>query len=173
MPVTPLTKKDGTTAQGNATLTSEEELLLLLAKGKDVLIVLNDQVVRVTIKPFRFEQLPEIMRVTAPIFEALKTDMAANKAQLKAMIETKDFTPVVSFIAKHTDEAFAVINTFEPELSIEDLRTLTADHVADLFLTIVEVNLDFFIKRLTPTLLMNVSRLAQQIPKYGSLLPKN
>lgn len=173
MPVTPITKKDGTLIDGSLPQTSEEELLLLLAKGKDVSVVVDDTVLRVTIKPFPFEQLPEVMRVTAPILKAVNEDFLSNKAKLKVMIDTKNYTPVMDFIAKNTEKAFEIINVFEPELEIETLRGMTADHVAELFITIVEVNLDFFIKRLTPTLLMSLSRLVQQIPKYGSVLPKN
>lgn len=173
MPVIPLTKKDGTSAEGYAGETPLEELMVLLAKGKDVLVVVDDAVLKVSIKPFLFEQLPEIIEVTAPIFESLKVDLAKRKEDLTAMAKTKDFSKVISFIAAHKDDAYRIITAFEPDLTTDMLKKMTGDHIAELFITIIEVNLDFFIKRLTPTLLRSLSQLVQQVPKYGSLLPKN
>lgn len=173
MPVTPLVKKDGTAVNGNQGETSLEELMVLVAKGKDVLVVVDDEVLKVTIKPFLFEQLPAIIEVTAPIFESLKTDIAKHKGELKHMAQTKDFSKVIKFIAEHKDETYKVITAFEPDLTTDMLKRMTGDHIAELFITILEVNLDFFIKRLTPTLLRSLTQMVQQVPKYGSLLPKN
>lgn len=174
MPVIPLTRKDGSRVDGKDTVVTDplEELKILLARGKKVKCIIDDQLCEVEIKPFVFDRLPEILEATSPIMNMLKTDVTESRNDMKALIKGIDTGKILQFCADNKDQILTVITAFEPEITIEQAKTLRADDIVELLVSIIEVNLDFFIRRVSPALIENLVGLVQLLPKFTSTLPK-
>lgn len=170
MAVTPLVKKDGTRVDGK-TNDPMEELMLLLAKGKDIKVIIDGELCLINIKPFAFERLPEVTKATAPILKPLQGKIP-TKEDLKKLVANKSFTEIAQLIEAHKPKIIDLITAFEPDLTEAQINTMSIDAIADLVITIIEVNLDFFIRRVSPHLMGRLMEVVAQVPKYGLTLPK-
>lgn len=172
MAITPLVKKDGTRVDGKDTTDSFEELKILFAKGKDVKCIINGDLCNVTIKPFEFDRLPEILVVVSPMLESLTEVFGKNKESFKASIKQVNTVSMLNFVAENKEQIYKVIVAFEPEFTLETVRTLKADDVVEIIFAIIEVNMDFFIRRLSPAMVNSLNSLISLLPQSISAYAK-
>jgi hypothetical protein len=101
---------------------------------------------KATIRRFRTGDIPKILAAIAPI----------NK-ELKALAETPDFDPTTLFFERAGDCLnFVCVTSGVPR---DVLDKVEFEDTINLFTTVLEVNLDFFVKRVLPTLVGALRRL--------------
>lgn len=171
MAITPLVKKDGTRVDGKDSNDPFEELKILLAKGKEVKCIIDGDLCMVTIKPFEFDRLPEILAVVSPMLEGLVKTLG-NKNDFKNSLKEINTVEMLKYVAENKEQIYSFISVFEPDFKLETLRTLKADDIVELVFAIVEVNIDFFIRRLSPAMLNSLNSLVTLLPKSISAYAK-
>lgn len=141
---------------------------ILLSKGVVVPVIIEGEVLHFTVRPFKFSQFEDVIRATAPLFETLKKGVAGNREA--ALNLAKDNEKLANFIIENRAHIANFLKAFVPGITEEQINDLHADGIADLTITAVQVNLDFFIQRLAPSLTENLKTLLLQvIPKLGSM----
>lgn len=141
---------------------------ILLSRGVEVPVIINGEVLRFTVQPFKFNQFEEVIKATAPLFETLKKGVAGNRQA--ALDLAKDNEKLAAFIINNRAHIAGFIKAFVPGITDEQINELHADGVAELVVASIQVNLDFFIHRLAPSLTESLKTLIMQvIPKLGSM----
>lgn len=144
------------------------EHAILLSQGVEVPVIIDGKRLVFEVRPFKFKQFESVVAATAPIFEKLKKDVAdTRKAALDLM---KDNAKLMRFLAENRQHIQAFILAFVPDITAEQIDELHMDGIADLVVTSIQVNLDFFMERVTPSLTENLKSLLKDvIPKLGSI----
>lgn len=144
------------------------EHAILLSKGVVVPVVINGEVCRFKARPFKFRNFEAVVAATAPIFEKLKSNVADTRTA--ALDLAKDNAKLMKFLADNRKYIADFIKAFVPEITEEQVDELHMDGIADLVVTSVQVNLDFFMERVTPSLTENLKELVKNvIPKLGTI----
>lgn len=99
-----------------------------------------------TIKPFKFAQLPKVFKLIQPILDTLNTLQGQSRPALIAAIIAEHGDRVVELVKMTTgkDQAWA--------------DELDMDEGASILGAILEVNLDFFIKGVLPTIVGRINK---------------
>lgn len=112
------------------------ELAQLFPTGKEIRI--NDE--NLTIKPFKFGELPRVFKAIEPLTASLS----------KMFVEKQvDINSIAQMIAEGGDSVIdlMVVGSKKPR---EWVAELEMDGGVDLLITIIEVNADFFIQKVLP-----------------------
>lgn len=143
------------------------EHAILLSQGVTVPVIINAQVYRLEVRPFKFKDFEKVVAATAPIFEKIKTNVAGTR---KAALDlAKDNTKLMKFLSENRQYITDFILAFVPDITEEQIGELHMDGIADLVVTAIQVNLNFFMERVTPSLAQNLQELVKNvIPKLGS-----
>ena len=104
------------------------------------------------VTPLTMSQLPRILRLAQPFLVLLETVRSAED--------------VLALMADH-GEAITEITAIAADVPLETLKRVSVDHVAELFMGVLEVNADFFAARL-PALM---ARLQAGMAKVGGAVP--
>lgn len=115
----------------------QSELEILFPQGIDV--NLKNEVIN--IKPFKLGQLPAVMKVMQKVANPIQQSMLTNVSQ--------DANFLLSLIADFGDELIKLIALIIKK-PIEFVEDLDQDETVILLKSIIEVNKDFFSKRVTP-----------------------
>lgn len=172
MAITPLVKKDGTRVDGKEEIDSLDELKILLAKGKEIKCLIDGELCLVTVKPFEFDRLPQVLEVVSPMLEGLVKTLG-NKNDFKKSLKNVNTIDMLKYVAQNKEQIYKFISVFEPDFTMETLRTLKADDLVEVVFAIVEVNIDFFIRRLSPAMLNSLNSLVTLLPKSISAYAKH
>lgn len=121
----------------------------------------------IEVRQIKVGQLPKAMRIAHPFYEQLKS---LKDEALKAEKEGKPFTYGMDFYKLVMENADPVLEmvallTGKPREWVDDLEV---DELVALFSALVEVNLDFFIQRVLPSLSGLVTGAAEQIKTAGA-----
>lgn len=102
-----------------------------------------------TIKPFKFAQLPKVFKLVQPIVDTLNSMPGATKAQL-----------ITTMVAEHGERVLdlIVIVTGKDRAWAEELDT---DDGIRLLGAVLEVNYDFFIRAVMPAITGRISQIAR------------
>lgn len=130
-----------------------DELEVMFPQGKTLSI--NDA--NLTIKPFKFGELSKVMKLTDGILGSL---MGASQGKDLALV----FRTV---IGDHGDKV-AELMALSSKQSVEWINELDVDQAIELFAAIVEVNADFFIRRVLPKVTTEMQRAAAVAPAGSS-----
>ena len=133
-------------------MTTEKEITLLFPQGKEV--TLNGKAI--TIKPFGFGKFPRLLKLIKGIDTGDKLPASVEG------VEDMAKTDILSLI---TDNAETVVEicALATNLPTKAFDEMPPDEAVDLVQAIVEVNADFFIRRLQPKLLGAMSGLTQSL----------
>lgn len=113
---------------------------------------------QVEIKRIVVGQLTKVMRLSAPFYEEVKT------IREQSVKDGTDFNlDVYGSVVRHGDAVVEVIGilTNKPTEWVEGLEI---DELVSLFTALLEVNMDFFIQRLLPSLSGLAAKLYEPIP---------
>lgn len=138
----------------------------------DMLTVIPEPIVAkikgetIQVRQIKVGQLPKAMRIAHPFYEQLKS---LKDQALKAEKEGKPFTYGMDFYKLVMENAEPILEmvallTNKDRAWVDDLEV---DELVALFSAIVEVNLDFFIQRVLPSLSGLVTGAAEQIKTAG------
>lgn len=142
------------------------ENAILLSKGINVPCVVNGEVVNVLIQPFKFADLENVLDAVAPIYSKME-NLAQSREEVFNMV--KDSKKLLEFIKKYKPSILKFMVAFNGKLTPSFVNELDIGTVAELLLTIVTVNVDFFIQEASPKLIEGMRRLAVDIiPKLGN-----
>ena len=121
------------------------ELTNLFPTGKEVSI----QAENLTIKPFKFGELPKVFKLVTPMAAALST-LQQNR--------DNPATAIAGLIANGGDSILdlMVIGSHKPR---EWIDNLDMDEGATLLTAILEVNADFFIQKVLPVIMDTASKV--------------
>ena len=121
------------------------ELTTLFPTGKEITISAEN----LTIKPFKFGELPKVFKIVQP--------MAAAFATLQAQRENPA-TAIAGLIATGGDHILdlMVIGSHKPR---EWIDNLDMDEGATLLTAILEVNADFFIRKVLPIVMDTANKI--------------
>lgn len=124
----------------------------------------------ITITPFKFGRLPEVLVAAAPLFMQFK-EVGRDNAITKPTAEQ-----VLTFITQNRVEVVQLIAVFV-ERDASWVAACTTEELINLFGAVLEVNTDFFIQNLIPAFanLLNVGAavIDKLKPFLGSMLHKH
>ncbi|MEG1728758.1 MAG: hypothetical protein RR280_04365 [Bacteroidaceae bacterium] len=126
------------------------EHAILLSTGISVPVLKDGKVVTILIQPFKFKDLEKVISATAPIYSQISGNLASTRELFLGMV--KDTPKFLEFIKEHKKTIIVFMEAFNGELTPSFVNELHIDGVADLLLTIVTVNIDFFIQEASPKL---------------------
>ena len=108
--------------------------------------------VEITIKPFRFGDLSKVFKAADPILGTLLSALNAGNGQFEAISKV---------VAESGDNVvdLMVIGTKQPRAWVEELDM---DEGIDLFISILEVNADFFVRKVLPGLNKRIEKAVGQ-----------
>lgn len=134
--------------------TNEQEITLLFPQGKSIVIKGET----IALKPFGFGKFPKVLKV----IKSLKTEgrpALRSAEEAAAAIGSLD---IVSLIADNSDAVveLCALALNKPVTYFDDVPP---DEAVDLVQAIIEVNADFFVKRLQPKLLTALSGLSASV----------
>lgn len=113
------------------------DLNVLMPQGKELTI----RDANLTIKPFKFGELPKVFKAIDPISKALFDAISGgNQIEMITKIVANGGDNVIDLM---------VIGSKQPREWVEDLEM---DEGIDVFAAILEVNASFFVQRVLPTL---------------------
>lgn len=145
------------------------EHAILLSTGIYVSVLKDGEVVNILIQPFKFKDLEKVISATAPIYNQLSGDLASTRELFLDM--AKDTAKLLEFIKKHKKTIIVFMEAFNESLTPAFVNELHIDGVAELLLTIVTVNIDFFIQEASPKLQDQMRDLVLNvIPKFTGRL---
>lgn len=132
------------------------ELETLFPTGKQVTIGTAEAQKTITITPFKFGQLGAAMKAAQPISAALMESFGSPN-QMDAMM---------SLMAESGDHMvnLVVVGTGLPRKEVEQLGL---DDALSCMIGVLEVNGDFFVRKVLPTLKGNMAGLAALVPSAG------
>lgn len=107
--------------------------------------------VNLTIKPFRFGELSRVFKAADPIFSSLFTALKQGNNQIEM---------ITTIVAESNDSIVDLIqiSTKQPREWIEQLDI---DEGVELFMSVLEVNGDFFVRRVLPGLNDRMQKMTQ------------
>lgn len=103
----------------------------------------------IVIRPFKMKALPEVMRAVQPIVH---------------LIAMKDKIDITNLIMTYADECLTLTAVLagEPRAFVDEL---SMDEGIELFIELIEVNLDFFIQKVLPTVTASVRKISEKVAK--------
>lgn len=128
------------------------ELATLFPNGKEV----NIHDANLVIKPFKFGELSKVIKLTDGIMGAL----------LSAFGEKQDLTAVLKTIIGDHGDQVSQLMAISSKQTVEWVNDLEVDEAIELFAATVEVNADFFIRKVLPTMTARMQSVAA--PQVGS-----
>lgn len=172
--VTPLQMKNGSVtpaaAVANLDLPHPKEPTesdILLSRGVLVPVLIDGEVINYMVKPFKWKNIEDVIKVTAPLFEKFTKDIAQTRKE--ALDLMKDNKKLMSVITDNKNQISDIIVAFVPDATKELQDEMHIEGIADLLITAIQVNLDFFIQRSTPLMTENVKTLIKNVvPKLGA-----
>jgi len=114
------------------------ELNVLIPQGKE----LNIRDANLTIKPFKFGELPKVFKAIDPISKALFEALSGGGNQIE----------VITGLVANGGDGIIDLMVIGSKQSREWIEDLELDEGIDLFTAIVEVNASFFVQKVLPTL---------------------
>ena len=126
---------------------TDVQLETLFPLGKQLTI----RDVNLTIKPFRFGELSRVLKAADPIFSSLFTALKQGNNQIEM---------ITTIVAESNDSIVDLIqiSTKQPREWIEQLDI---DEGVELFMSVLEVNGDFFVRRVLPGLNDRMQKMTQ------------
>ena len=105
-------------------------------------VVVNEETINLA--PFKFGQINKVIKVATPLFGLLKTQVDLSKT------ESEVGAQVIELILVNGGDALIDIICIATNKSTQWVEDLDNDKVIELLVGIVEVNKDFFIKKVLP-----------------------
>lgn len=126
----------------------QKELEVLFPQGKQITV--KGETLNVT--PFKLGELPKLFKIVEPIFGSIQelTNLGSNKALLFTSLMSKD------------GESFILLASMGIRKPVEWVNDLDLDEAADVLLTVIEVNLSFFVQKVLPNLNERVEKLTNK-----------
>lgn len=118
---------------------------------------------RIEVKQVKVGQLTKVMRIVHPFYDKL------TKAKAEADRKQESFSVnLFQIVVEHTDPAIEIITvlTNKDRAWVEDMGI---DELVALFGAVVEVNLDFFLQKVLPSLLKLTAGLSAPVTKEALL----
>ena len=109
---------------------------------KSIPVQVGDETV--TIAPFKFGQINKVIKVATPLFGLLKSQVDLTQS------ESEVGTQVLELVLTNGGDALAEILTISTNKPLSWVEDLENDKVIELLVATVEVNKDFFIKKVLP-----------------------
>lgn len=143
---------------GNGEKSLSDTLTTILTGNTDTVILSNTT--EVGIRICNGKTLPKLLKFGARISEdlGLKLNDAAG-IQEALLSRVNDVSFILNLIAKYTDDVYELVGDMSSLGSAEAVGNLQMDDLIAVFTKVVEVNKDFFTKRVLPML---QARLAAQ-----------
>lgn len=127
------------------------ELAVMFPEGKTLSI--HDA--NLTIKPFKFGELSKVIKLTDGIM-----------GDLVGASQSKDITGVLRSVLGDHGEQVAELMAMASKQSVDWVNNLEVDEAIELFAAVIEVNADFFIRKVLPSLTARMQVMAA--PQVGS-----
>lgn len=142
---------------------SQDTNVVFPHKGKTVVLTLTDEQglskeVQVVVRRFRMKEVVGVLKALAPINGEIERVMKEGVDPTVLFMRRPD--DVLRFVAVCAD------------MTEDQLNQASPDEVISLFSTVLEVNLDFFIQKVLPTLMGALTRLRDVWSVRNAVLPK-
>lgn len=111
----------------------------------------------ITVKPFKFTQFPRVIQVCTEYANAFIKKPKEEEAQDQTIEEPKEEEPdammiALDLVANNPEGLFELVK-LSTGLTQEELDLLEGEEGFDILFKVVEVNLSFFVQKLTPKIL--------------------
>lgn len=122
------------------------ELAVMFPEGK----ALSIHDANLTIKPFKFGELSKVIKLTDGLLGAV----------VGAMKYKQDIVYVIKTIIGDNGDQVAELLALSSKQSVEWVNDLEVDEAIELFTAVIEVNADFFIRKVLPQMTNHMASLA-------------